>query len=114
MSAELSPRAWLNIATVERTARFTSTSKLSSYIDRLFVMSLWGRLDLGYLDSEGIRIQTGVYTIAESVERVFSDGPPIMLYDVEGTLPAGLVKAITKVIPFECLCDQQGGKHVCR
>lgn len=76
-------------------------------------MSASDRPHLEYLDSEGIRVQTGIYTVADWAASVFREGPPIILYDAEATLPSGLVEAITQVIPFECLCDHVGG-HVCR
>lgn len=102
MSATLSPRAWLNIALFQPFFPFADVNKLSSYAARHFVQHRWGtlepasdRLRLGCLDSEGIRVQAGVYTVADSVERVFRDGPPIILYEDEATLPSGLVEAIT-------------------
>lgn len=118
MSAELSPRAWTNIALFQPFVSFADVSKLSGYVARHFVLhrrdtltSASDRLHPGYLESEGIRVQSGVYTVADFVERIFREGPQIVRYDGEATLPSGLVEAITQVSPFECLCDKRVGKQ---
>lgn len=48
----------------------------------------------GYFSSDGFRMTVGKHSLAESLEIVFSPGPPLILWK---EVPKGLVEAILKV-----------------
>lgn len=99
MAAELSPRAWHCIAQFMPDDCSYGVDALSSYFHRNSCDEAedW-HIDAAYLDSEGFRIQSGVYSLADSVQAVFSQGPPILLVDTRWMpAPKTLVHAIVEV-----------------
>lgn len=108
MAATLSLRAWHCVMQFTPFTPVGAVSKLASYIYRNFRHGDedW-QLDVDYMDSEGVKILSGIYSLDESVNAVFSKGAPITLADVahgDGnshllSSPKALIDAIIQVCP---------------